>query len=129
MENNQQLFEKLSLKEASLEFEIEKACFNNDTEKVCILLNSKPREIDVKQINRNGSLIIAIANGNVKIVEELLKIGCNPNVTNLKKDPALFIASLTENIYIIIGVRAKSAVFGYCRLFANFGGFAGPFGT
>ena len=33
------------------------------------------------------------------------------------------------HIYIIIGVRAKSAVFGYCRLFANFGGFAGPIAT
>ena len=33
------------------------------------------------------------------------------------------------HIYIIIGVRAKSASFGYCRLFANFGGFARPFAT
>ena len=35
MENNQQLlaFEKVSLKEASLESEIQKACYNNNTEK------------------------------------------------------------------------------------------------
>ena len=113
MENNQQLLEKLSLKEASLESEILKACCNNNTEKVCILLNSKPREIDVKQINRNGSLIIAIANGNVKIVEELLKIGCNPNVTNLTKDPALFIASLTGNIQILHLLLQYGANIGY----------------
>ena len=33
------------------------------------------------------------------------------------------------HIYIIIGVRAKSATFGHHRLFANFGGFAGPIAT
>ena len=101
MENNQQMLKKLSLKEESLESEILKACCNESTEKVCNLLNSKPRVIDVEQINRNGSLIIAIAKENVKIVEELLRIGCDPNAKTQMKGLALFIASSNGNTKII----------------------------
>ena len=101
MENNQQLLEKLSLKEASLESEVQKACYNDNTEKVLILLNSKAREIDVKQMDRNGSLIHAIAKENVKIVEKLLKVGCDPNAKTQIKGLALFDAFWNRNIQII----------------------------
>ena len=93
--------QKSSVKGGSLESDIHEACFNNDDEKVTILLSNKAREIDTHQLNRDGSLLIAIANENVKIVGELLKIGCNPNVTNEMKDSALFIAFINGNIQII----------------------------
>ena len=38
MENNQQLLENLSLEEDDLEFEIVKACYNDNTEKVWIVI-------------------------------------------------------------------------------------------
>ena len=101
MENNQQLLEKFSLKKASLESEIHEACSNNNAEKVTILLKGKAREIDAYQLDRDGSLLIAIAKENVKIVGELLKIGCNPNVTDGMKNHALVIASLKGNMQII----------------------------
>ena len=72
--------------------------------------------------------------GNLQILKTLLQNGANPNPNTLidkhhysPLNRAIF-ADKSE-IYIIIGVRAKSASFGYSRLFANFGGFAGPIAT
>ena len=38
--------QKLSVKEGSLESEIHETCFNNDAEKVTVLLRNKARKID-----------------------------------------------------------------------------------
>ena len=43
----------------------------------------------------------AVEEGNIEMVKELLKIGCNPNVTNEKKASALFIAFINGNMQII----------------------------
>ena len=58
-------------------------------------------ETNIDNIDRNGLLFDAIENGNVKIIQELLKNGHDPNTRNSMRQPTLFIASLKGNMQII----------------------------
>ena len=78
--------EMLSEKADNLEAKIHEACSNNETDRVQKLLESKKKEIDVEEIDENGSLYVAVQNENATVVEGLLKIGCNPNITNSNRD-------------------------------------------
>ena len=84
-------------KEESLSTKIIKACFNNEPKKVTNLLNIKLKETVIEEIDRNGCLLIAIVNENVTIVEELLKIGCNPNNLQIVK---IFVQHNADTNYI-----------------------------
>ena len=46
------------------------------------LIKSKKKEINANEIDKKGSLCVAVCNENVKIVECLLKVGCNPSINN-----------------------------------------------
>ena len=74
----------LAEKAENLEAEILEACWNNKTDIVIKLIENANKEIDVKEIDENGSLNVAVRNQNATIVEELLKVGCKPNIINSK---------------------------------------------
>ena len=59
------------------------------------------REIGVNLIDQNETLFLAIKNENVEIVEDILKAGCDPNITDSIGEPALFFAFLSGNSQII----------------------------
>ena len=59
------------------------------------------REIGVNLIDQNETLFLAIKNENVEIVEDFLKAGCDPNITDSIGEPALFFAFLSGNSQII----------------------------
>ena len=97
--------EKLSVKAESLETEIHEACCGNETQKVITILKRKRKEINTKEIDDNGSLYVAVQNENATIVKGLLKVGCNPNITNSKIDKMikcpLFLAIEKVNLKIL----------------------------
>ena len=73
-------------KAENLEAKIHEACWNNKTNRVIKLLESTKGVIDAKKIDKNGSLYVAVQNGNATVVEGLLKVGCDPNIINSKLD-------------------------------------------
>ena len=72
----------MAVKAKSPEDVIHEACRNNKTDKVIKLVKSKKKEINANEIDKKGSLCVAVCNENVKIVECLLKVGCNPSINN-----------------------------------------------
>lgn len=63
--------EEVPEKPEGMEIEVGESCFNKDTNKFLTLL----------EIERNEILFAAIENEAPRIVEDLLKIGCDPNAT------------------------------------------------
>ena len=63
-------------KPEDMETEVEEAYFNKDTNKFFTLL----------EIDKNEILFVAIEIESPRIVEDLLKIGCDPNATDLNVD-------------------------------------------
>ena len=84
MANKQPLFEhkggSLTNSSNEVELKIHEACCKNETQKVTHFLLRRRNDIDTKLIEKNGSLLVAIDNNNLLIVDGLLNIGCNPNV-------------------------------------------------
>ena len=60
------------------------ACSNGDT-KVCLefLINHR-KELDTKEINEKGLLLLAVKNDYTEIVSELLKLNLDVNIRNSK---------------------------------------------
>ena len=92
-------------KAENLEAKIHEACWNDKTNRVIKLLESTNRVIDTKKIDKNGSLYVAVQNGNATVVEGLLKIGCDPNIINsrIEKDMKcpLYLAIEKRNLKIL----------------------------
>ena len=68
--------EEIPEKGEGMEIEVGESCFNKDTNKFLTLL----------EIERNEILFAAIENEAPRIVEDLLKIGCDPNAINPNVD-------------------------------------------
>ena len=85
----------------SIESKIHDACQNNETQKVTHFLQDSRNDIKAKKLDQLGSLCVAIDNGNFLIVDGLLGIGCNPNVTYSNNKPALFVALVNGNMSIV----------------------------
>ena len=110
MAYNQQLIKTKVEEMRTIELEVHEACFSNESEKVTYLLRIKHNEIELYKIDQNGSLFFAIDNQNATIVEELLKIGCNPNIKNSENEPALFAAFWNGNEKIISLILSYGAI-------------------
>ena len=81
-----------------IELKIHDACCKDETQKVTHFLLRRRKDINTKLIDKNGSLLVAIGNNNLFLVDALLNIGCNPNATNSNKEPALFVAFANGNM-------------------------------
>ena len=101
--------ENLSEKAENLEAEIHEACCDNETEKVIAILEKNRKDIDVAEIDRNGSILVAIENKNELVVSELLKIGCEPNVEDNEGHTPLHYATLYRNCKIVKALLENGA--------------------
>ena len=119
MANRKSLFEKKwNMGPEKIEDEIHRACGKNETQKVTNLLIQRRKEINPKLLDAKGSLFEAISHDNLLIVEGLLKIGCDPNVTTSDRQPALFIAFVNGNMCIVRSLLHYGAYIGNTLLFA-----------
>ena len=84
----------------SIESKIHNACCKNETQKVTHFLLRRKNDINAKKLDEFGSLFVAIDNDNFLIVDGLLGIGCDPNVTNSNRYSALFVSLLNGNMCI-----------------------------
>ena len=104
MANKQPLMDRESLRwtdsSQSIESKIHDACQKNETQKVTHFLLRRKKDITAKKLDEFGSLFVAIDNDNFLIVDGLLGIGCDPNVTNSNRYSALFVSLLNGNMCI-----------------------------
>ena len=84
-----------------IESKIHDACCMNETQKVTHFLQDRRNDIKTKKLDQLGSLCVAVDNDNLVIVDGLLGIGCNPNVTYSNNKPALFVALVNGNMSIV----------------------------
>ena len=98
--SNDSLVESNSKRKRSLEYEIQKACLDGNTEKAIDYLN-KSEALDIDELNRLKVLCDAIESEDVALVKRLLEIGCNAKIMNEIKQTPLHLASEEGNFQII----------------------------
>ena len=76
------------------ESKFQDACSNGDNKRCLEFLKNHSKELDPKEINEKGFLLLAVKNDYTTIVAELLKLNLDVNIQNSKRETPLYILYL-----------------------------------